>query len=140
PWRTFLANHVNHIVAADFFVAPTPTCRLSFVLVLLAQLCARTFETFKSEFVTAADGLTSVGRPQFFRVLSGVREQSMIIRVTTTGRHQRRYDHRLRDLVQRTADVTIATNLGVPPATPVGGSAISAGALRRVLAFTEIEV
>src|SRR5262249_11513086 len=44
PWRTFLANHVNHIVAADLFVAPTATCRLSFVLVLLAQLCARTFE------------------------------------------------------------------------------------------------
>jgi putative transposase len=41
----------------------------------------------------------------------------MIIPVTTTGRHQQRYDHRLRDLVQRTGDVTIATNLGIPRST-----------------------
>jgi putative transposase len=27
-WRTFLANHVNQIVAADFFVVSTATCRL----------------------------------------------------------------------------------------------------------------
>jgi len=27
-WRTFLTNHVHQIVAADFFVAPTVTCRL----------------------------------------------------------------------------------------------------------------
>src|SRR5262245_48143505 len=38
----------------------------------------------------------------------------MIIRMTSTGRRQRRYDHRLRDLVQRTGEVTIATDLGVP--------------------------
>jgi putative transposase len=52
--------------------------------------------------------------------LSGVRERSMIIPVTTTGRHQQRYDHRLRDLVQRTGDVTIATNLGIPRSTARG--------------------
>jgi putative transposase len=40
--------------------------------------------------------------------------------MTTTGRHQRRYDHRLRDLVQRTGDVNIATNLGVPRSTARG--------------------
>ena len=34
----------------------------------------------------------------------------MIIPMTTTARPQRRYDHRLRDLVQRTGDVTIATD------------------------------
>ena len=28
-WRTFLANHVNQIAAADFFVVPTVTYRLS---------------------------------------------------------------------------------------------------------------
>src|SRR5262245_64163591 len=44
----------------------------------------------------------------------------MIVSVTTTGRHQQRYDHRLRDLVQRTGDVTIATNLGVPRSTARG--------------------
>ena len=36
-WRTFLENHVGQIVAADFFVVPTVTCRLLFVLVLLAH-------------------------------------------------------------------------------------------------------
>ena len=27
-WRTFLRNHIGQIVAADFFVVPTATCRL----------------------------------------------------------------------------------------------------------------
>jgi putative transposase len=36
-WRTFLTNHVQQIVAADFFIVPTATCRLLFVLVLLAH-------------------------------------------------------------------------------------------------------
>src|SRR5918994_1881659 len=36
-WRAFLANHVHQLVAADFFVVPTATCRLLFVLVLLAH-------------------------------------------------------------------------------------------------------
>jgi len=40
--------------------------------------------------------------------------------MTTTGRHQQRYDHRLRDLVQRTGDATIATTLGVPRSTARG--------------------
>src|SRR5262245_6235799 len=44
----------------------------------------------------------------------------MIIPMTTTGRHQQRYDHRLRDLVQRTGDITIAMNLGVPRSTARG--------------------
>jgi hypothetical protein len=39
---------------------------------------------------------------------------------TTPYRPQRRYDHRLRDLVQRTGDVTIATDLGVPRSTARG--------------------
>ena len=41
----------------------------------------------------------------------------MIIRMMTTSRAQQRYDHRLRDLVQRTGDLTIATDLGVPRST-----------------------
>jgi putative transposase len=36
-WRTFLQNHIGQIVAADFFVVPTATDRLLFVLVLLAH-------------------------------------------------------------------------------------------------------
>jgi putative transposase len=36
-WRTFLRNHVGQIVAADFFVVPTATYRLLFVVVLLAH-------------------------------------------------------------------------------------------------------
>jgi hypothetical protein len=40
-----------------------------------------------------------------------------------TARPQQRYDHRLRELVQRTGDLTIATNLGVPRSTARGGSA-----------------
>jgi hypothetical protein len=35
-WRTFLTNHVQQIAAADFFVVPTATCRLLFVLLILA--------------------------------------------------------------------------------------------------------
>src|SRR5207244_9703669 len=38
----------------------------------------------------------------------------------TTARPQQRYDHRLRNLVQRTGDVTIATDLGVPRSTARG--------------------
>ena len=38
----------------------------------------------------------------------------MIISMPTIARSQQRYDHRLRNLVQRTGDVTVATDLGVP--------------------------
>jgi putative transposase len=44
----------------------------------------------------------------------------MIIPMTTAGRDQQRYDHRLRDLVRRTGDVTIATDLGIPRSTARG--------------------
>jgi hypothetical protein len=37
-----------------------------------------------------------------------------------TTRSQRRYDHRLRDLVRRTGNVTIATDLGIPRSTARG--------------------
>src|SRR5215470_17878157 len=38
----------------------------------------------------------------------------------TTDRPQKRYDHRLRELVQRTGDLTIATDVGVPRSTARG--------------------
>jgi transposase-like protein len=44
----------------------------------------------------------------------------MIILMTTSRRPQQRYDHRLRDLVHSTGDVTIATDLGVPRSTARG--------------------
>jgi hypothetical protein len=44
-------------------------------------------------------------------------ERPMIIPMTTTARPQQRYDHRLRHLVQRTGDVTLATDFGVPRST-----------------------
>ena len=40
--------------------------------------------------------------------------------MATRSGPQRRYDHRLRDLVQRTGDLTIATDLGIPRSTARG--------------------
>lgn len=34
-WRTFLSNHAGGIAAMDFFVVPTVTCRLLYVLVIM---------------------------------------------------------------------------------------------------------
>src|SRR5262245_11941456 len=36
-WRTFLTNHASQIMAADFFVVPSVTFRLFFVLVIRAH-------------------------------------------------------------------------------------------------------
>jgi len=49
-----------------------------------------------------------------------VSERPMIIPMATTSRRQQRYDHRLRDLVQRTGDLSIAMDLGVPCSTASG--------------------
>jgi hypothetical protein len=40
--------------------------------------------------------------------------------MSITARTQQRYDHRLRNLVQRSGDVTVATALGVPRSTARG--------------------
>jgi putative transposase len=53
-WRTFLANHVHQIVAADFFVVPTATCRLLFVLVILGHDRRRVVHTAVTSHPTAA--------------------------------------------------------------------------------------
>jgi hypothetical protein len=45
----------------------------------------------------------------------------MIKSAPTTARPQRRDDHRLRNLVQRTADVTVPTDLRVPRSTALRG-------------------
>lgn len=53
-WRTFLKNHLQQIVAADFFVVPTATCRLLFVLVILAHERRRIVHVAVSDHPTAA--------------------------------------------------------------------------------------
>ena len=52
-WRTFLTNHVHQIVAADFFVVPTATFRLLFVLVILAHDRRRVMHTAVTAHPTA---------------------------------------------------------------------------------------
>src|SRR5216684_4508404 len=70
--------------------------------------------------VTAADHITSADGPRCPDELSCVSERPMIMSMPTTAHPQQRYDHRLRNLVQRTADVTVATGLGVPRSTSRG--------------------
>jgi putative transposase len=53
-WRTFLANHVQQIAAADFFVVPTATYRLLFVLVILAHERRRIVHVAVTHHPTAA--------------------------------------------------------------------------------------
>lgn len=53
-WRTFLANHASQIVAADFFVVPTVTYRLLFVLILLSHERRRLVHVAVTRHPTAA--------------------------------------------------------------------------------------
>src|SRR5438067_6990619 len=53
-WRTFLSNHVQQIAAADFFVVPTATCRLLFVLLILAHEHRRVVHIAVTDHPTAA--------------------------------------------------------------------------------------
>jgi putative transposase len=53
-WRTFLTNHLEQITAADFFVVPTVTGRVLFVLVLLAHNRRRVVHVAVTAHPTAA--------------------------------------------------------------------------------------
>ena len=53
-WRTFLANHVGQVMAADFFVVPTATYRLLFVLVILAHERRRVVHVAVTKHPTSA--------------------------------------------------------------------------------------
>ena len=62
-WRTFLTNHVDQIMAGDFFVVPTATCRLLFVLVILAHERRRVVRVGVTAHPTAAlNGATAARR------------------------------------------------------------------------------
>ena len=52
-WRTFLTNHASQIMAADFFVVPTVTFRLLFVLVILGYDRRRIVHVAVTEHPTA---------------------------------------------------------------------------------------
>jgi putative transposase len=53
-WRTFLTNHAQQIAAADYFVVPTATCRLLFVLIILAHDRRRVVHVAVTPHPTAA--------------------------------------------------------------------------------------
>ena len=53
-WRSFLRNHISQIVAADFFVVPTVTYRLLFVLILLSHDRRRVVHVAVTAHPTAA--------------------------------------------------------------------------------------
>jgi hypothetical protein len=36
-WKTFLSNHIGHIVSVDFFTVPTITLKVLFVFVVIAH-------------------------------------------------------------------------------------------------------
>ena len=58
--------------------------------------------------------------PSSLSKLSGVSKRPMIRSMPTTARTPQRYDHRLRNPVQRTGDVIVATDLGVSRSTARG--------------------
>ncbi len=53
-WRSFLTNHASLIMAVDFFVVPTVTFRMLFVLVILAHERRRIVHVAVTEHPTAA--------------------------------------------------------------------------------------
>ena len=52
-WKTFLANHIQDVVALDFFVVPTVTFKVLFVLVILAHERRRVVHVNVTEHPTA---------------------------------------------------------------------------------------
>jgi putative transposase len=53
-WRTFLVNHVRHLVSIDFFAVPTAGLRVLFVFVVLAHHRRRVLHFNITEHPTAA--------------------------------------------------------------------------------------
>jgi hypothetical protein len=53
-WRTSLTNHASQIPAANFFIVPTATYRLVFVLVILAHERGVSYTVGMTEYPAAA--------------------------------------------------------------------------------------
>jgi len=53
-WRTFLSHHVQDLVASDFFVVPTVTDKVLFVLLIVAHHRRRVVHVSVTEHPTAA--------------------------------------------------------------------------------------
>ena len=53
-WRSFLENHMGQMMAADFLVVPSATCRLLFVLIVLAPDRRRIVHVAVTDHPTAA--------------------------------------------------------------------------------------
>lgn len=53
-WKVFLQNHLQDLVTIDFFTVPTVTCRVLFVLVMLAHKRRRIIHFNVTEHPTAA--------------------------------------------------------------------------------------
>ena len=53
-WRTFLRNHAGSMAAMDFFVVPTVTCRLLYVLVIITHERRKVIHFNLTEVPTAA--------------------------------------------------------------------------------------
>src|SRR5262249_54498308 len=53
-WKTFLKNHVQDLVALDFFIVPTVTHKVLFVLLILAHHRRRVIHVNVTEHPTAA--------------------------------------------------------------------------------------
>jgi len=52
-WKTFLTNHIHDLVACDFFLVPTATCRVLFVFIMLAHERRRIMHFTITEHPTA---------------------------------------------------------------------------------------
>ena len=52
-WKTLLTNHIHDMVACDFFLVPTATCRVLFVVIRLAQERRRIVHVNITEHPTA---------------------------------------------------------------------------------------
>ena len=87
---------------------------------LIPELSPRTFGTLARELSSLAVGLRWAAARNFLEELSRRKRTADDHPDNDMARPQQRYDHRLRDLVQRTRDVAIATDLGVPRSTARG--------------------
>jgi len=90
-WKTFLANHVGQIMAADFIVVPTATRRLLVVLVILAHERRRVIHIAVTDRPTARGPRNSSARPFRSAQRPAIFFAIGITRVQTGRRPRRRW-------------------------------------------------